>query len=159
MTSRKHALLALIGGIRCTRTLLDTDYSLVHITSPLAYQHAIVLRIEGVSINHITAIILAYLQAAQGVALTLGENPDEDEFTSGIVGALMEGVKHLNSDAKIWLGSTAHATYAGQSGVTVHDIYPDDDKLLPQTQLSLFEKGRHITTQYCNDLTQSIAKR
>lgn len=157
MTSKKHALLALIGGIRCTRTLLPTEYSLVHITSPIDYQHTVVLRIQGIDINHVTAIVLAYLQAAQHVAMVLGENPDEDEFTAGLVGALMEGVKHLNRDAKIWLGASAHCTYADQSGVTVHSIYPDDDKLLPQTQLSLFEKGRHITTQYCQDLTQSIA--
>ena len=153
MTSKKHALLALIGGIRCTRTLLPTDFSLVHITSPLDYQHTIVLRVQGVNVNHVVAIILAYYTHAESKALTRGDNPDEDEFTAGMVGALMEGVHHLNSDAQIWLSAAAHVTYATQSGVTIHVPYIDDDKLLPQTQLSLYEKGKRITTQYVNDLT------
>ena len=156
MSDRRHALLALIGGIRCTRTLLPTDYTLVHITSPIDYQHTIVLRVEGVNVNHVVAIVLAYLQAAEGVAMVCGDMPDEDEYTAGLVGALMEGVKHLNTDSKLWLGAAAHCTYAEQSGVTVHSTYPDDGKLFPQTQLSLFEKGRHITTQYANELTQSV---
>jgi len=153
MTSKRGTLLALIGGIRCTRTLLQSDYTLVHITSPLNYQHTIALRIHGINVNHVTSIILAYYKVAEEVALKRGDNPDEDEFTAGCIGALMEGVRHLNKDAKIWLSSTAHVTYADQSGVTIHAAYIDDDKLLPQTQLSLYEKGRKITTQYCNELT------
>ena len=91
MTSRKHALLALIGGIRCTRTLLPTEYSLVHITSPLDYHHNVVMRVEGVNINHVIAIILAYYTHSESKALTRGDNPDEDEFTAGCIAALMEG--------------------------------------------------------------------
>lgn len=156
MGNNRHALLALIGGIRCTRTLLPTDYSLVHITSPIDYQHTIILRVEGININHITAIILAYLQVQEDRLTVADEMLDEDQFTAGIVAAVMEGVKHLNRDAKIWLGATAHCIYTTQSGVTVHSTYPDDGKLFPQTQLSLYEKGIHITTQYANELTLSI---
>jgi len=153
MMSDRHSLLALIGGIRCTRTLLPTEYTLVHITSPLAYQHTVVLRVEGINVNHVVAIILAYYTHAESKALTRGDNPDEDEFTAGCIAALMEGCRHLDKDSRIWLSTAAHVTYAGQSGVTVHVPYIDDDKLLPQTQLSLYEKGKKITTQYVNDLT------
>ena len=102
------------------------------------------------------AIILAYLQHAEVQAMKTDTMPDEDQFTAGVVGSLMAGTHHLNSKAKVWLGATAHCTYAEQSGVTIHSTYPDDEKLFPQTQLSLFEKGRHITTQYVNDLTINL---
>lgn len=153
MSNNRHSLLALIGSIRCTRTLLPTDYSLVHITSPLDYQHTIQLRIQGININHVVAIILAYYQAAEVEVMKADHLPDEDEFTAGVIAALMEGIHHLNADSRIWLGAVAHCTYAEQSGITIHTPYPDEDKLFPQTELSLYEKGTHITTQYANVLT------
>lgn len=154
--SKRDALMALIGGIRCTRTLLPSEYTLVFITNPLLYHQPTCLRVEGVNVNHVTAIILAYYKAAEVKATRHDALPDEDEFTAGVIAALMEGVRHLSPDARLWLGTAPHVVYNQQSGVTIHSTYPDDDKLYPQTKLSLFEKGILITTQYINDLTLTV---
>ena len=156
MTSKRDALAALIGGLRCTRTLMASDYTLVYITNPIEYHQPTCLRIEGMNVNHIIAIILAYYRVAEFRGQQEDTLPDEEEYTAGCIAALMGAIKGMNPDARVWLGSTPHVVYNEQSGVTVHSTYPDDGKLYPQTQLSLVEKGTYLTTQYINDLIQTI---
>jgi len=156
MSDKRDALVALIGGIRCTRTLIASDYTLIYFTNPLQYHQPICLRVEGVNINHVIAIILAYYTVKELRAMAEDTLPDEEEYTSGCIAALMNAVKAINSDARLWLGSTPHVVYNELSGVTVHSTYPDNGKLFPQTQVTLVEQGTILTTQYINDLIQTI---
>lgn len=158
MTSKRNHLLALIGGIRCTRTLLPSECTLVYFTNPLDYHQPICIRVIGININNITAIILAYYEEAEKHCLDgkYSTMLSEDEFTAGAVRRLMESIQHLDENAKVFMSSAPHVVYTEQSGITVHSTYTDTDKLYPQTQLSLFEKGIHITTDYINDLIYNV---
>lgn len=158
MTSKRNQLLALIGGIRCTRTLLPSECTLVYFTNPLDYHQPICIRVIGINVNNITAVLLAYYEEAEKSCLNgkCSTMLAEDEFTAGAVSRLMESIQQLDENAKVFLSSAPHVVYNNQTGITVHSTYTDTDKLYPQTQFSLFEKGIHITTNYINDLIYCV---
>lgn len=153
------ALSIITGGMRCNRTILTSDVSLVYITNPLDYHQPIQLKVEGLNINHLLALVVYHVHELQAEMVECNKHKqdacmmDEEEFSFRLIHELGVSILLLNEHAKLCITATPHVVYNHQSGVTVHGTYPDEHKLYPQTQLTLWEKGIEITCQYVNDLT------
>lgn len=154
-----NSLSVVTGGMRCARTILPSDVSLVYITNPLDFHQPIQLKVTGMNINHVLALVVYHVNELQEEMVEGNKHKhdaymmDEEEFSFRLLHELGVSILLLNEQARLCITATPHVVYNTQSGVTVHGTYPDEHKLYPQTQLTLWEKGIEVTCQYVNDLT------
>lgn len=146
--------------IRCTRTLIPTEFTLVYITNPLDYHQPLCFRAaKEIDVNWLVRTVLYHMQEIE-IAMMEPEDfarhgaylPDEEQVFAGLLYRVLNACVQSYPNGKVWLSSAPHVYYNDQSGITIHSTYPDMDKMYPQTRVTLMEQGVEITTDYLNNL-------
>lgn len=150
-SDKRKGLLAQMSLVKCPVFIDDTDFTLIHFNNPLTYHQPICLRVQGISPNSIIKLLASYYTAAELEACNReGTMPDEEEYTAEAVHSIMTALGLITPDAKCSLYAVPHIVYTEMSGFTVHTAYPDEEKLFPQTVITVVSEGVTILEEYAN---------
>lgn len=148
---KRKFLLEQMLQVKCPVFIDDTDFTLIYFNNPLDYHQPLCLRVQGISPNSLIKLLASYYTAAELEACKCaGTMPDEEEYTAEAVHSIMTALNLITPDARCSLYAAPHIVYNDQSGFTVHTAYPDEEKLFPQTQITVVSEGVTILEEYAN---------